>query len=111
MFVMFVNKESGVGSSDLRKGKTYLNWRAKSFEAIERSQPWDKTCWFHRSCPLNALELLRTHTPVILYLVLSSRFSPNLVSPKLCRLCQRIPSRDSQDSTSEEPGECSLHLT
>lgn len=70
MFVMFVNKESGVGSSDLRKGKTYLNWRAKSFEAIERSQPWDKTCWFHRSCPLNALELLRTHTPVILYLVL-----------------------------------------
>lgn len=101
-----------MGSSDLRKGKIYLNWRTAGFEATERSQPWDKT-WFHRSCPPRALELLRArthrHTPVILYLVLPSRFYPNLVSPKLCRLCQRIPSRDPQDSTSEEPGECSLH--
>lgn len=61
--------------------------------------------------PPIALELLHTHTPIMLYLVLPSRFSLNLVSPKLSRLCQRIPSQDPQDSTSEEPGECSLHLT
>lgn len=95
MFVMFVNKENGVGSSDLRKVKNLFKPEGKNSvlkplkcHNLGETKPASQILYPH------ALELLNycvppTHPP-ILYLLLPSRFSPNLVSHKRSRLCQCI---------------------